>query len=837
MKFLVSFLLLASFIYSAEAQLYSPSEFLGYGSGEDFTPHHRVTDYVRHVAETAENVIRVEYGHTYEGRVLQYVILSSADNLANLEKIRTANLQLAGLLEGTPTEDIPALVWLSYNVHGNESVSTEAALEVIHTLASGTDPDVSAWLENTVIIIDPCLNPDGRDRYVHFYHRTRGRHPNVVEEAREHAEPWPGGRTNHYYFDLNRDWAWGTQMETRHRLQHYNRWMPHVHVDFHEQSVNSPYYFAPAAVPYHKYITPWQRELQDLMGANHARYFDQEGWLFFTRQVFDLFYPGYGDTWPMFNGAIGMTYEQAGSGRAGLGIVTAEGDTLTLADRIEHHYTTSLSTIEVAANERDRIIDQFTQYFRNSAAGPTGVHASYLIRRAGQEDQVHTISNHLNLLGITYGFAAAAGKENGFAYHTGTEEELQVEPGDLVVPAAQPKGVLARVLFEPEPELEDSLTYDITAWALPYVYGVEAYALDREIAWETNAPAPVASAHPAEPVAYIAEWKSFEDARLLADLLQKGVKVRYAEVPFEINNQSYDEGTLIMTRGGAGAAFDSLVIQGARRTKQQVDAVTTTRVTEGVDFGSGDVVFIRAPRVAIVAGTPISPYSLGQLWHFFDEQLEYGATLVDSDDFADLPLRRYDVIILPSGSYNDILDERRLEEIRDWIREGGRLIALERAAAFLADKDGFGLKSKPDDQDDADSLNTEIQPYADRDRHEITQDIPGAIFRTELDTTHPLAFGYPRDYFTLKVNPRAFSWLEDGWNVGVLKENSLVAGFAGTQALEPLEQSLILGMESIGRGEVIYFADNPIFRGFYYHGRLLLANAVFLAGQRSVATF
>ncbi len=837
MKILISFFVLTLFIDSAEAQLYSPSEFLGYESGGDFTPHHRVMDYVRHVAETAENVIRVEYGQTYEGRVLQYVVISSTDNLLNLEKIRTANLQHAGLLEGTSTENIPVMVWLSYNVHGNESVGTEAALEVIHTLASNTDPDVSAWLENTVVIIDPCLNPDGRDRYVHFYHQTRGRQSNVVEEAREHAEPWPGGRTNHYYFDLNRDWAWGTQVETRQRLQHYNRWMPHIHVDFHEQSINSPYYFAPAAMPYHEYITPWQRELQDLMGANHARYFDQEGWLFFTRQVFDLLYPGYGDTWPIFNGAIGMTYEQAGSGRAGLGIITAEGDTLTLADRIEHHYTTSLSTIEVAANERDRIIDQFTQYFHDSVTGSTGAHAAYLIPRKGQEDQVHTISNHLDLLGIMYGFAASAGKEDGFAYHTGAQIETQIEPGDLIVPVAQPKGVLARVLFEPEPALEDSLTYDITAWALPYVYGVEAYALDQEVAWDTTPPVPVAEAHLSEPVAYIAEWKSFEDARLLADLLQRGVKVRYAEVPFKINQKSYDEGTLIMTRGGAGEAFDSLVVQSARRTKQQVHAVTTTRVTEGVDFGSRDVVFIRAPRVAIIAGTSISTYSLGELWHFFDEQLKYNATLINSDDFADLPLRRYDVIILPSGSYNRILDERRLEEVRDWIREGGRLIALERAAAFLADKDGFGLKHKLDDEGDADSLDIDIQPYADRDRHEITQDIPGAIFRTELDTTHPLAFGYTRDYLTLKVNPRAFSWLEDGWNVGVLKENSLVAGFAGTQALEPLEQSLILGMESIGRGEVIYFADNPIFRGFYYHGRLLLANAVFLAGQRSIATF
>ncbi len=837
MRILVYFLLTASFACSAEAQLPGPAEFLGHTSGADFTPHHRVTDYVRHIADNSENVIHVEYGHTYEGRLLQYVIISSANNLANLEEIRTANLQQTGLLEGTPDRKIPVLVWLSYNVHGNESVGTETALEVIHTLASSTDSTISAWLENTIVIIDPCLNPDGRDRYVHFYRQTRGQTPNIHEEAREHAEPWPGGRTNHYYFDLNRDWVWGTQTETRQRLPHYNRWMPHVHVDFHEQGVNSPYYFAPAAIPYHRYITPWQRELQDMMGANHARYFDEQGWLFFTRQVFDLFYPGYGDTWPIFNGAIGMTYEQAGSGRAGLGILTAEGDTLTLDDRIAHHYTTSLSTIEVAANERERIIDEFARYFSPATVHPPGTPAAYLIRHADQEDQVRTISSHLDLLGITYGFATATGRRDAFAYSTGLQEELQIEPGDLVVPVAQPKGVLARVLFEPEPELEDSLTYDITAWALPYIYGVEAYALDQEVAWDTTVATPPHPVPPSAPAAYLAEWKSFEDARLLADLLQRGVKVRYTEIPFAIHDQSYDAGTLIMTRGGAGAAFDSLVIQSARRTKQPVDAVTTTRVTEGVDFGSGDVVFIHAPRVAIVAGAPISPHSLGPLWHFFDEQLEYPVTLIDHDDFVSLPLTRYDVIILPSGSYGDVLDESRLEEVHDWIQDGGRLIAMERAAAFLAGKDGFGLQRKPDGDEDTDSLNTQRRPYAERDRHEITQDIPGAIFRTELDTTHPLAFGYPRDYFTLKVSPRAFSWLEDGWNVGVLRENSLVAGFAGAQALGPLEESLILGMESIGRGEVIYFIDNPIFRGFHYHGRLLLANAVFLAGQRSAAAF
>lgn len=820
------------------AQLQSPEQFLGYGSGENFTPHHRVTDYVQHVADTAPNVLRVEYGRTHEDRVLQYVIISSSANIVNLEKIRQANLQRAGLFEGASMDSLPAIVWLSYNVHGNESVGTEAALTVLHTLASGQDSRVSEWLESTIVIIDPCLNPDGRDRYVHFYRQTKGNALNVLEEAREHSEPWPGGRTNHYYFDLNRDWAWGTQLETRLRLPHYNRWMPHIHVDFHEQGVNSPYYFAPAAVPFHQYITPWQRQLQELMGTNHARYFDEQGWLFFTKQIFDLFYPAYGDTWPMFNGAIGMTYEQAGSGRAGLGIRTTEGDTLTLADRIEHHATTSLSTIEVAASERHQIVEEFTEFFRSAATRPTGDHPAYLIPRNGQKDPIHALTKHLDLLEITYGFATESGSADGFAYHSGNQQEVQIVPGDLIVPAVQPKGVLTSVLFEPEPFLEDSVTYDITAWALPYVYGVEAYALDDVVAWDpTTVVAEPATEHPSQPVAYIAEWKSFEDARLLADVLQKGVGVRYAEVPFTINNKSYDEGTLIMTRKGQDASFDSLILQSARHTLQEVDAVSTTRVAEGVDFGSGDVVFIRAPRVAILAGPAISSYSLGQLWHFFDEQLEYSTTLVHTNDFADLPLFRYDVILLPSGNYSGILTDRRLETLQNWIREGGRLIALERAAAFLAGKKGFSLKLKPTSEASQDSLSHKIEPYADRRRLAITQGVSGAIFRTELDATHPLAFGYERDFFTLKTSARAAAWLEDGWNVGVITEGTPVAGFAGSNVQKDLERSLVFGMESIGRGEVIYLMDNPIYRGFYYQGRLLLANAIFLAGQRSVATF
>ncbi len=387
-------------VLPAAAQLLSPAEFLGYELGSRFTPHHRVVAYVEHVAAQASTVRLEHYGATNEGRPLLVAIVSSAENMARLEDLRTNNLKLTGLMEGTPSGPTPALVWLSYNVHGNESVSTEAALATLYDLADPNNARTQAWLVNTVVILDPCINPDGRDRYVHFYNRTVGRFPNADPDAREHHEPWPGGRTNHYYFDLNRDWAWATQVETQQRLALYHQWMPHIHVDFHEQGVNSPYYFAPAAEPYHEAITPWQRELQTMIGRNHARYFDENAWLYFTRQVFDLFYPGYGDTWPTFNGAIGMTYEQGGGGRGGLGIVTAEGDTLTLRDRIDHHHTTSLSTVETAANNHQRIVREFEQFYTQARTTPTGRYQTFVVKTADTPDKRAALAAHLDQQGI-----------------------------------------------------------------------------------------------------------------------------------------------------------------------------------------------------------------------------------------------------------------------------------------------------------------------------------------------------------------------------------------------------------------------------------------------------
>ena len=355
----IAFFISGMFINSVSAQLQSPAEFLGYELGDRYTPHHRVMDYARHVAEQSDRAIIEVYGETYENRELVHLVVTSRPNHQNIEEIRINNLKLTGLMEGEPTEMQKAIVWLSYNIHGNETSSSEAAMNTLYQLTDPGNSEAAGWLESTVVVIDPMVNPDGRNRYVNWFRGITGSEYDPKVESREHSDPWPGGRSNHYYFDLNRDWAWQTQQESQARAVIYKQWMPHVHVDFHEQGYNSPYYFAPAAEPFHEAITGWQRAFQTTIGENHIKYFDEEGWLYFTKQRFDLFYPSYGDTWPTFNGAIGMTYEQAGGSAGGAAVITQDADTLTLKDRLVHHTVTGISTVEVTAENANRVVNEF----------------------------------------------------------------------------------------------------------------------------------------------------------------------------------------------------------------------------------------------------------------------------------------------------------------------------------------------------------------------------------------------------------------------------------------------------------------------------------------------
>jgi hypothetical protein len=728
-------------------------------------------------------------------------------------------------------------VWLSYNVHGDESSSSEAAMKTLYALVNPDRSDTKKWLQNTVVIMDPMINPDGRDRYVNWYKETTGEKFNALPDAREHHQPWPGGRTNHYYFDLNRDWAWLTQKESRQRVAIYNKWMPQIHVDFHEQGYNDPYYFAPAAKPFHNAITDWQEEFQYTIGKNHARYFDENNWLYFTREVFDLFYPSYGDTYPIFNGAIGMTYEQGGGGAAGLGIIKAEGDTLTLRDRLLHHHTTGLSTIEVASKNAERLITEFKEYFQTARKNPVGAYQSYLLKADSSGNQ-QALLHLLDQQKIQYQRLAEDGSYRGYNYRAGEVGKMSFNKNDILVPAHQPKSVLTRVLFEPKPELTDSLTYDITAWALPYAYGVEALAVQQRIKGkEFNSTSPkINNDISDEPYAYLADWQSVADAKFLAQLLKNDITVRRASKPFFIGGRDYKAGTLIITRNGntqMGDAFDRTVQRIATKQNQQLYPASTGFVGSGADFGSDNVSLLEKPRVALLSGEGTSSGNVGEIWHFFDKQISYPVTLVDTDYFSSVNLDDFDVFILPSGYYSSTMNDDRMNEIKDWVRSGGTLIAVQGANGFLAGKEGFALKEKNNDAmaDSSARQEEKLQTYAERQRERAPNLNPGSIFKVSMDNTHPLAFGYGDEYFSLKLDTDAYTYLEDGWNVGVIKEGAHQAGFTGYKAKENLANTLTFGVQNMGSGSVVYMVDNPLFRAFWYNGKLLFGNAVFMVGN------
>ncbi len=835
--FLAVVCLSLSFLLSAQS-LKSPSEFLGYELGTKWTQHYKIVNYFNHAAAAKPQMMKLEkYGQTNEGRDLLLAIVTSPENFSRLEEIRKNNLRLTGLLTDKPGDaNAAAIVWLSYNVHGNEPSSSEVAMKTLYELLNPSNPETKEWLKNTVVIIDPCLNPDGRDRYVNWFTQMVGNNPNANPDSREHSEPWPGGRTNHYNFDLNRDWAWQTQIETQQRIKKYNEWMPQIHCDFHEQYPNNPYYFAPAAEPFHEVITPWQREFQTTIGKNHAKYFDANGWLYFTREIFDLFYPAYGDTYPTYNGAIGMTYEQAGHSPGGLAILKNDGDTLTLKDRIAHHFTTSMSTVEITSKNAARVVNEFKKFYDDAVKGKVGEYKSYVLKiddykkngRARAFEKLMWANN------IAFDFSPKK-TMTGYNYYTGKEESFTIDANDVIINADQPKAALIKVLFEPKSKLSDSVTYDITAWSLPYVYGLKAYAVKEKISTIKIADEDERIRDDNSiPYAYLIKYDAVNCVQLLGELLQKEYKVRFAEQDFSVANNTYAKGSLLILCKENSRQDCSLTRFDSFRKRFQINLkiIPSGFVDKGFDFGSEKVHFIKKPKVAMLTGSNVGAGPAGEVWHLFEQQFNFPITLINADEMGSVNWKNIDVLILPNGNYKFLSDKEGSAELKTWIRQGGKLIAMENAVAQMANGD-WGIKSKKAEEEKKDSTTTyaEVRKYEDRERAGIVNNIPGAIYKVQLDNTHPLAFGYPDYYFTLKQNDNMYEFMKDGWNVGILKKDNQVAGFVGSRIKEKIKDGTVIAVQPMGNGSIVYFADDPIFRSFWENGKLLFANAVFLVGQ------
>ncbi|GAA4829959.1 M14 metallopeptidase family protein [Algivirga pacifica] len=834
MKKLFFYLLLWVTVTPSLAQVTSPEEFLGYPIGASFSFHHQTIEYFKQVANQSPLVQIRSYGKTYEGRELLYAIITSEKNMDKLEELRQANLYTANLTSENNTESPLPIVWFSHNVHGNEASSMETSMQLLYELATQKHPQTQEWLDNMIIMIDPCENPDGRDRYVYWYKQKRNRITNSSKYTWEHQEPWPSGRFNHYLFDLNRDWAWQTQIESQQRTKVYQQWMPHIHIDLHEMNPESTYFFGPAAEPMHEEITNWQKDFHQIAGEHHAQHFDKQGWSYFSKEVYDLFYPSYGDTWPMFNGAIGFTFEQSGSGRAGVSYLQYSGDTITLKERAEHHLLASLSTLEIAYKKRKDLLHSFKKYFEE---GPKKGHQTFIVNNQGSNQQkVNALKELLEQQGITYAYADTKKDLQGFNYEKNKKSNFSVNKGDLVVSTRQPKGKLVSVLFEPKSSLSDSLTYDLTAWSVPYIFDVPACMIKGNINTRST-PVDSLFTYPdfkSEHYTYILPWDDLNSSIILSQLLQKKYKCRMSQKEFSSNTSdnkhTFPAGSILISKA-SNQTFSQeehqWLVDLAKKYAHPLFTTASGMVLEGKDFGSMAYPFIKTPKIALLAGEGLSPTAVGELWYFFEQILQYPIHIIDINHLEQAKLEQYTVIIAPSGKYEDHLQK----ELLRYGKEGGKLVLLEKAINIATTDEDTALskaiKAKNKSENRVNKYAANSLLYAMKERERLAHNSAGSIYEIDLDISHPIAYGKSASTFIMKRNNTTYPLLKSGWNIGTFQKDGLISGFVGHQLKEKIPMSLSIGQEQYGSGSLIYFTDSPVFRGFWRGNMLLFSNTLF----------
>jgi hypothetical protein len=807
----------------------SPADVLGYGIGERFTPYAGVREYVRALDAASERVEVRTYGRTPEGRELVQVVIARPENLRRLPEILAANAELARGASPERARQIaaanPAVVYFSYGVHGNESSSSEAAMWTAWDLARGA-PEVAGALDSLVVVIDPATNPDGRDRYVQWFQSVVGDRPNPSPQAREHREPWPGGRFNHYLFDLNRDWSWGTQPETRARLASWAAWNPEVHVDFHEQGYNATYFFFPATAPINPIYPPYVLEWGKRFGEGNARAFDAHGWAYFTGDTYDLFYPGYGDSWPSLTGAIGMTYEQAGHGAAGLAIQQESGDTLTLWDRATHHRTSGQATLRTAAAGKTRLLLDFAEGARTAGQGED----DFLLVPGADPARVEALVQHLRGQGIVVERSAVS-FSSGSRPYPGMEPRSSFPAGTYRVRARQPRGRLAITLLQPRTELRAEYSYDVSAWSLPYAYGVQAVRVSPGAAagagWaEARGAAGTSVAPPAPGYGYLLAPGEDASAGILR-LLRSGARVRVLSRPGTFGGRSWPAGTWFLPAAGT----DSLAARVARAgLGARVVATSTGRAEEGIDLGSGNVISVRLPRVAVVSGEGVSATSFGALWYYLERELEMPFDAVRTADLANLDWSRYDVLVVPDAG-GSALSRAGGEALKGWVQGGGRVVAVAGGAEAVAEL--FEVKTR--EAPSADSSRARLLAgREERQRQEWRQEVPGAILPVRLDPAHPLAWGagmdgQPGRTFVLHEGSLVFEPSTRSETVAYFPERlELLSGVMSPENVRGLEQGSWLVSKRAGAGSVVLFADDPLFRLFWHSTQPLFLNALML---------
>lgn len=821
----------------AQSAIPTPDEFLGYKLGERFTPYDRILDYFDELAKRS-NLITVEkFGETYEGRPLVLATITSAKNRATLDQIRHNVVSLADP-SATPStraaeiaRSTPAVTWLAFGIHGNESSSAEASMLVASTLLR--DPDSAKLLDDLVVLIDPLENPDGRERYVQWFRRMRGMEANPNPDASEHTEPWPGGRFNHYLIDMNRDWTWLSQRETQARIAEYQRWNPQVFVDFHEMSPRSTYFFPPDANPINVNLPKEVEKWLETFGRANAEAFTQRGWPFFVAESYDLFYPGYGDSWPSMHGAVGMTYEMAGGGRAGSAYQRDDDTVLTLNDRLMRHYTTAMTTLRTASANREALL-QFTY---NSVKSQSENGRNVFLVAPGSPNFDSMISL-LQRQGIQVSMLGAPLTTRATRVETDAAESRTFPIGTAVVTTRQPLGGLVQTLLEKTPTFtkgfleeqrqkaeadEADSFYDITSWSLPLAMNVETWSAPAPLTADVKPFAKAAAAaFRKASYGYVIDAQEPNLYRFIGRMLANNIRFSVSEDAVTMGERKLSRGSVIVLKANNRTTLDSTLEAIARDTRVDIVPVESGWAG-GTAFGSERIQYVRDPKIALVGGAGTSATSYGMLWHTLDVDTPMPHTTLQLETLRNVDLSKYLVLVLPDGGgYQEKLGKRGIERLQTWIRAGGTLVAVKDASAFLRDKDVDISKLKawapPKKKDDDASGEERYNEFR----------IPGSAFRTVMNERSYLTFGVPRPPAVLVEGSAAYTALPHKVDniLTIDTKTPLVSGVAWPESIDRLKGSPFLTEEPYGRGKVITFADEPNYRLFWRGTLPLFMNAV-----------
>jgi len=804
---------------SYDESIPKPTDILGYEVGEWHVSHDKLVYYMQALAKASDRISIEDRGITYEGRPILLLTITSQKNHTSLETIQKEHMDVTNGKAKNLTK-LPIVVYQGFSIHGNEPSGANAGLVYAYYLAAAQGPEIEKLLENLIILMDPAFNPDGMQRFAHWANSNKSKNLNPDNNDREFHETWPNGRTNHYWFDMNRDWLPVQLLESKARIETFHKWMPNIVTDHHEMGTNSTFFFQPGEPSRVHPLTPsLNQELTAEIGTYHAKAFDKIGSLYYSEENYDDYYYGKGSTFPDVNGSIGILFEQ-GSSRGH--IQESDNGILTFPFTIRNQFTAAVSTIEAAMDMRTKLIEYQFQFYKNakteaaksktkaivfgdSKDAAKAWHLADILHR--HKIKFNALKNDATIAGINY--------KKGASY---------------VIPMDQKNYRLIHAMFEKRTTFTDSLFYDISAWTFPLAFNLDYTEttsltnLGEEI---TNLTALTGSVSGKSNYAYLFEWNEYYSPKALHTLLEKDLRVKVGKSPFTVEGKKYDYGTIMIPvqnqKLNATALYDFLSTI-AKDNNLTITAVSTG-LTKGIDLGSNEFDPIRKQKIALLVGSGVTYADAGEIWHLFDQRYDMKITKLDTDYFSRVDLSTYTTLILPNISGNT-LDKNSIDKIKDWVKKGGNLIAYRHTANWLNSNELMKIDFKKNT-----SLIAKNIAFDKRGDFRGAQVTGGAIFEAKLDRSHPINYGYKNDKLPLFRNTNIYiNPDKNSYNNPIqYTKNPLLSGYISEENLALLKNSIPFKTEKFGKGRILLFTDNTNFRAFWFGTNKLLMNAIFFS--------